>query len=128
MMARAMVLLCLLSGSAWAEERCGGDVGARIAYLQQRRAHDERRTRIWAATWAGVFTAIVGYEAAWFATHSDHDARVDAVVGMGAAGIGLVVLAVQPGVVFVDERLHPMPPPGDRCATLAELERRLSRD
>ncbi len=102
----------------------------RIAAIQRGLREGARRARIWAWSWAGIYSALtVGQLASLPLRHGDD--RLDVTIGAPGAFLGVLVLIISPLKVMGDQRrLDALlrSPAGDRCALLAEAERLLVRD
>jgi len=119
-----------IAGGSTSLERI--DAGERLRFVRERLRVDARDARIWAWTWAGIYSALTVGNLALLAAH-DQDQRRDDYLGAAASFVGLAVLLVSPLKVMRDQRwlerrLARAPAGVDPCALLADAERLLIRD
>jgi hypothetical protein len=101
----------------------------RLAFIQKHIERDAQRARIWAWTWAGLYSALATVNFGLTASNN-RGTRVEGYVGGASSLLGLSILGILPLKVMrdqhrLDERLARG---GDRCELLAEAERYLARD
>jgi hypothetical protein len=137
-------LLCGVCGNARAEERCapiaGGDEAltafapaVRLAFVQRRLNADARRVRIWAWSWAGIYSGLIAFNATELGRASTHSATIDYAFGTAGSMLGLAVIGIMPPAVLRDQpRLARIVErsrfEADRCALVAAAEHILLRD
>jgi hypothetical protein len=108
------------------------DASARLAFIQRGIRRDAHNVRIWAWTWAALYSGTTVANALRI-PFSDSEGRKDASVATGGALLGVAALAFMPLKVMADQgeldRLLESPPGGrDACALVADAERLLVRD
>jgi hypothetical protein len=134
----------LSTGTAHADVHCqaiaggsprlvGIDARVRLAFIREQLTHDARRARIWAWTWAGIYSALTVSSIVLATTLNTDKDRTDNAIGAGAAAFGLGVLIVMPLAIMRDQRwlerrLRQASADEDPCAELADAERLLLRD
>lgn len=150
MVRRALALLlafavCASATRASAEVLCapieGGsaalgaiDSGRRLDFIQRRLNADARRVRIWAWSWASIYTGLVVVNGTRLALSRSREDKIDNGTATGASMLGLAVLAIMPPAVLRDQaRLARIVArsgerDSDRCALVAAAERILLRD
>jgi hypothetical protein len=101
----------------------------RLVFIQKHIDRDAHRARIWAWTWAGVYSALATLNFG-LTFSEDHGTRLEGYVGGGSSLLGLSILGLLPLKVMRDQhRLKAqISRGGDRCELLAEAERLLARD
>ncbi len=112
------------------------DVETRLEFLRLHFRHDAARARIWAWSWAGVYSGLVSYNAIRLGLAANHDERIDDSVGVAGSMVGVIALAALPQKVMGDQQRFDRllaaaphsPGDGDRCLLLAEGEQMLLRD
>jgi hypothetical protein len=109
------------------------DARVRLRFIEQGLAHAAYKARIWAWTWAGIYSALTVGNGILALTAGNPDDRNDAYVGTAASFVGLMVLVVLPLKVMADQRwlerrLRKAPADEDTCRLLADAERLLIRD
>ena len=109
------------------------DAQERIDFIQASLRRGARRARIWAWTWAGIYSTLTAGELVLGLTASSSDTKIDDFVGAGASFVGVAVLGILPLKVLGDQRwlerrLKHVRLDEDRCAILADAERLLLRD
>jgi len=109
------------------------DGEARLAFIEERLAHEARRARVWAWSWAGAYSGLVVANGIRIGFATNRDDLIDTTLATAASSIGLIALAALPLKVMRDQRaldalVAAAPADGDRCALLAEAERLLLRD
>ena len=138
-----LVVLLAADGAARAGSLCppmhGGDAALasaeasdRLAFIQDGLRRDARNMRLWAWTWAGLYSGSAAAHALRIPLSAPED-RKDAVVATTGSLIGVAALAFMPQKVLsdqpaLDRLLEAAPVPGDSCALVAEAERLLLRD
>ena len=108
------------------------DAQVRLRFIRDRLRTQSRKTRIWAFTWTGLYSAVMVYNLASL-NPSDRDNLIDNGVGAGASLVGVLSVALVPPKLIGDQfwlerRLKHAPPGTDVCALLAEAEALLVRD
>jgi hypothetical protein len=111
----------------------GIDADVRLRFIDEHLRLGARRARIWAWTWAGIYSSLTLGEVILGVTEKDPESAKDDYLGAAASFVGLAVLVVLPLDVMRDQRwlerrLKHAPPNTDRCALLADAERLLIRD
>lgn len=146
LLALALALAIVASAThAEADVRCapieGGssalaaiDPGRRLDFIQRRLNADARRVRIWAWSWASIYTGLVVVNGTRLALSRSRADMIDNGTATGASMLGLAVLAIMPPAVLRDQpRLARIVArsgelDSDRCALVAAAERILLRD
>jgi hypothetical protein len=108
------------------------DAHVRLRFLRERIRVEARKTRIWAWTWSGIYSALVVYNLALI-DPNDRDNLIDQGVGAGASAVGILSIALAPPKIIGDQywlerRLRNAPAGEDVCAQLADAERVLARE
>jgi hypothetical protein len=139
---RAGVFAVLLATTATATECApiaGGvpelahvDAQVRLRFIRDRLRLQSRRTRIWAFTWTGLYSAVIVYNLAQL-NPQDRDNLIDNGIGAAASLVGVLSVALVPPKLIGDQfwlerRLKHAPPGTDVCALVAEAEGLLLRD
>lgn len=70
-------------------ERCTGDTGTRLRFLEARLAGDRRYADLWWKGWTSVFAGGVVFQGARAGFEGDEGQRADLIVSAAKAGIGL---------------------------------------
>lgn len=104
------------------------DPGERIKYVQRHLDDDARRVRIWAWSFAALYTGLTVGNGAKLLVSKTHAEKVDQVFGTAASAFGLVVLAIMPPSVLRDQPkltkiVSSYKDSDDRCSVLAAAER-----
>jgi hypothetical protein len=107
------------------------DASVRLRFIRDRLRVEAHKTRIWAWTWAGIYSTITVVDLGLLHDHSRH-ALIDNGVGAGASAVGILSIALVPPAVIGDQywlerRLRNATPGTDACALLADAERLLMR-
>ena len=128
--ARAATFCAPLAGSA--STLAGFTADERLGVIEAGLRRGARRARIWAWSWAGLYSAITVGQLASLAVRGS-ESQKDVAVGAPGALLGVAALALAPLKVMGDQRrldqlLLAAGPASDRCALLAEAERLLVRD
>jgi len=94
------VILVLAAGGAFAAEsgldRCDGDTGQRLQYLEDHLEGSRRYANVWWQSWSGVFGAGIAVEGARAGLTHDSGERADHVASAVKAGIGLADNLLRP--------------------------------
>jgi hypothetical protein len=142
-MALRAAVFALLVGAAANASECapiaGGvpelgkiDAEVRLRFIRDRLRLQARRTRIWAFTWTGLYSAVIVFNLAQL-DPNDRDNLIDNGIGASASLVGVLSVALVPPRLIGDQfwlerRLKHAPPGTDVCALLAEAEGLLLRD
>ena len=124
---------CLASSALGTSDLLSGiDADRRLDFIEHHMKASARRTRIWAWSWAAIYSGIVTEEMAQYSIR-DHADRIDGWFNAGSAAIGVLSLAFMPQAVLKDQRWlererRKLAPGAAICPVLAEAERRLVRD
>ena len=134
----------LLGGVSHADERCaviqgGADALAaispaeRLSFIQRRLNADARRVRIWAWSWAAIYSGLVVYNGIRLSESKARDDVIDNGFGTGASMLGLAVLTIMPPAVLRDQPrlariVERSSTDSQSCALVAAAEHILLRD
>jgi hypothetical protein len=104
----------------------------RLAWLDRRLELDGKDALIWSSLWGSAFVGVTIVQAGLWPTSRTHVDRVEKVVGMTAAGIGVVSILALPPHAIADarwwrryRRLHAKE---DVCSLLNVAEQLMTRD
>ena len=138
MLARRLVLLLLLfAGEARAGECAsiagGGaqlgriDALVRLRFVRDRMRDAAHKMRIWAWTFAGLYSTLTVGNLALMAG-TDRHGQIDDGIGAAASFVGVLTMAILPPAIIADDywlerHLRRAPPGTDPCALLADAER-----
>jgi hypothetical protein len=108
------------------------DAQLRIDWIRDRLRTGARRARIWAWTWAGIYSALTVGNLILSGVDPE-EKKVDDYLGAAASFIGLGTFIVTPLRImrdqrWLDRRLRNAPPGIDPCVLVADAERLLIRD
>jgi hypothetical protein len=139
---RVLILLLLYAGGAQAGE-CAPIAGAgaqlgqvdaqvRLRFVRDRMRQAAHKMRIWAWTFAGIYSTLTVGNLALLAG-ADRHGQIDDGVGAAASFVGVLTIAILPPEIIADDywlerRLRRAPPGTDPCALLTDAERLFVRD
>jgi hypothetical protein len=112
-------------------ERCAGDTGARLRFLEARLAGDRRYADLWWKGWTGVFVGGIVVQGARAGFEGHEGQRADLIVSAAKSGIGLArSLWSPPPARMGAAELAEMPTatPADCAERLARAEQILRRN
>jgi hypothetical protein len=104
----------------------------RLAWLDRRLELDGKHALVWSSLWGSAFLGVTIVQAGLWPTSHSHVDRVEKVVGMTAAGIGVVSIVALPPKAILDARWwrrhRRLYPHQDVCSQLNIAEQLLTRD